>query len=252
MVADRRTDEALEQIERGALADGRLWLDLSPRFSARRRGRRRARAGGEPSRRGRFQARYDGRSSRCRPAPGAAAARLRALRQEWPRSVWLSLCRSRSKHARSAEARAGDQQGLLLPTHISGMPRPVRVKLSSLRARTATRLPVGVYPSSNLVHCHNLQNSATCLDDLVASWMGDRKRGRAPHRTAHGPVSGNAIGFSSVVRLAAKAARDRRSVVRLDRGVALRCPRGGAFREERRLWRLSSPRLGSRHDEVEE
>ena len=28
MVADRRTDETLEQIERGAVADGALWPDL--------------------------------------------------------------------------------------------------------------------------------------------------------------------------------------------------------------------------------
>jgi hypothetical protein len=28
MVADRRTDETLEQIEQGAVADGALWPDL--------------------------------------------------------------------------------------------------------------------------------------------------------------------------------------------------------------------------------
>ena len=28
MVADRRTDETLEQIERGAVADGALWPDV--------------------------------------------------------------------------------------------------------------------------------------------------------------------------------------------------------------------------------
>jgi hypothetical protein len=40
--------------------------------------------------------------------------------------------------------------------------------------------------------------------------------------------------------------------VRLDGDLVPRCPRDGALREERGLWRSSSPRLGPRYNDVEE
>jgi hypothetical protein len=62
------------------------------------------------------------------------------------------------------------------------------------------------------------------LGDLAAEEL-DRERGHAPEKLARGLVNGSA----------AIAARDQRTVVLLDRHVALRCPRDGTAGEERRL-----------------
>jgi hypothetical protein len=53
-------------------------------------------------------------------------------------------------------------------------------------------------------------------------------------------------------RLVAATARDRATVVRLDGFRRPQCPRDGTLREERGLWRGSSPRLGPRRDDIEE
>ena len=79
------------------------------------------------------------------------------------------------------------------------------------------------------------------LGDLAAEEL-DRERGHALQKVARGPARGSA----------AMTARDRRTLVRLDRAPVPCCPRDGPRSEERGLLGNSSPRLGPRHDEIEE